>query len=145
MWPSVQEFPSLMIPRCDLKALFRLFFFPCSFDYNQQQNELRHFAVNWAFLRFTDFKRRKYSSPIPSMQCCAHIRATYRKRQTPQLWMEGAGEGYGLFCCLKLPYLNEYDVSTILSPVVALNTCKTWWSTDGGKMSARSTSGFLVR
>ena len=24
-------------------------------------------------------------SPIPSMQCCADVRATYRKQQTPQL------------------------------------------------------------
>ena len=60
------------------------------------------------FLRFSDFKRRKYSfsSPIPSMQCCAHVRATYRKQQTPQLWMEGTGEGRGFFCSPKLPYLS---------------------------------------
>ena len=52
-----------------------------------RQNELRHFALNWAFLRFTDFKRRKYSfsSLIPSMQCSADVRATYRKQQTRQL------------------------------------------------------------
>ena len=56
-------------------------------NYNWQQNELRHFAQNLAFLSFTDFKRRKYcfSSPIPSMQCCANVRATYRKQQSPQL------------------------------------------------------------
>ena len=29
--------------------------------YNLRQNELRQFAQNWAFLRFTDFKRRKES------------------------------------------------------------------------------------
>ena len=77
-------------------------------DYNRQQNELRHFALNWAFLRFTDFKRRKYSFsfPIPSMQCCADVRATYRKQRTPQLWMEGAGEGCGFFCSPKLPHLS---------------------------------------
>ena len=61
----------------------------CSIEktYNRQQNELTHFALNLAFLRFTDFKRRKgsFSSPIPSMQCCADVRATYRKQQTPQL------------------------------------------------------------
>ena len=44
------------------------------------------FAPTRAFLRFTDFKRRKCSfSPVPSMQCCADVRATYRKQQTPQL------------------------------------------------------------
>ena len=56
-------------------------------NYNWRQNELRHFVQNLAFLRITDFKRRKYSfsSPIPSMQCCANVRATYRKQQSPQL------------------------------------------------------------
>ena len=51
--------------------------------YNRRQNELRHFAVNWAFFRFTDCKTRKYSfsSPVPSMQCGADVRATYRKQR----------------------------------------------------------------
>ena len=55
-----------------------------------------------------DFKRGKYSfsSPIPSMQCCTAVQATYTKQQTPQHWMEGTGEGCGLFCFLKLPYLS---------------------------------------
>ena len=76
--------------------------------HNRRQNELRHFALNWAFLRFTDFKRRKYSfsSPIPSIHCCADVRATFRKQQTPQLWTEGRGEGCGFFCSPKLPYLS---------------------------------------
>ena len=92
-------------------------------DCNRQQNELRYFALNWAFLRFIDFKRRKYSFsfPIPSMQCCADVRATYRKQQTPQLWMKGAGEGCRFFCSLKLPYLNT-NVSTTLSPIVAVQS-----------------------
>ena len=37
--------------------------------YNRRQNELRHFAQNWAFSRFMDFKRRKYSFPPPSPPC----------------------------------------------------------------------------
>ena len=28
-------------------------------EHNRRQNELRHFAQNWAFLRFINFKRRK--------------------------------------------------------------------------------------
>ena len=40
------------------------------------------------------------------MQCCADVQATYRKQQTPQLWMEGTGEGCRLFCSLKLPYFS---------------------------------------
>ena len=37
--------------------------------YNRRQNELRHFAQKWAFLRFMNFKRRKYSFPPPSPPC----------------------------------------------------------------------------
>ena len=61
------------------------------------------------FLRFTDFKSRKYSfsSPILSMQCCADVRATYRKQQTPQIWTAGTGEECRFFCSLKLPYLSR--------------------------------------
>ena len=50
--------------------------------YNWRQKELGHLALKWAFLHYTDFKRRKYynsfSSSIPSMQCCADVRATWR-------------------------------------------------------------------
>ena len=89
-------------------------------NYNQRQNELRHLVQNLAFLRFTDFKRRKYSfsSPIRSMQCCTAAQATFRKQQTPQLWMEGTGEGCGFFCSDSCFVLLEYNVSTILSPIV---------------------------
>ena len=60
------------------------------------------------FWRFPDFEREKdsFSSPIPSMQCCATVRATFRKQETSQLWMEGTGEGCGFLCSLKLPYLS---------------------------------------
>ena len=77
-------------------------------------------ALNWAFLCFTDFKRRKYSlsSPIPiPMQCCADVRATYRKQLTLLLWTEGTGEGCGLFCSLKLPYLSTMSQQFFL-PIV---------------------------
>ena len=59
------------------------------------------------FFHFTDFKRGKYSfsSPIPSMQCCATVQATYRKQQTCQLWMDKTGEVW-ILCSLKLPYLK---------------------------------------
>ena len=61
-----------------------------------------------AFWRFPDFKRGKnsFSSPIPSMQCCAAVQVIFRKQQTLQLWMEGTGEECGFFCSLKLPYLR---------------------------------------
>ena len=90
--------------------------------YNRRQNELRHFALHWAFLRFTDFKRGKYSfsSPILSMQCCAAVQATYRKQQTPQLWMEGTGEGCGFFSSpivgwysMRVYWLGKKQVSVV--------------------------------
>ena len=40
------------------------------------------------------------------MQCCAAVQATYRKQQTPHLWVEGTGQGCGFFCSLKLSYLS---------------------------------------
>ena len=57
------------------------------------------------FWRFPDFKRGKdsVSSPIPSMQCCATVRATFRKQETSQLWMEGTGEGCGFLCFRSYP------------------------------------------
>ena len=59
----------------------------------------------WTFWRFPDFKRGKdnVSSPIPSMQCCATVRATFRKQETSQLWMEGTGEGCGFLCFWSYP------------------------------------------
>ena len=66
------------------------------------------------FFHFTDFKRGKYSfsSPIPSMQCCVTVQATYRKQQTPQLWMDKTGEVWILL--FSEVTLFENNVSTIL-------------------------------
>jgi len=47
-----------------------------------------------------------FPPPVPYIQCSAAVQATYRKQKTPQLWMEGTGEGCGCFCSLKLPYLS---------------------------------------
>ena len=52
------------------------------------------------------------------MQCCTDVRATYRKQQTPQLWIEGRGR-------VRIILFSEvtvfdYNVSTILSPIVGL-------------------------
>ena len=72
------------------------------------RNELRHFALKWDFFYalLTSKGGNIAFPPIPSMQCWADGWATYRKQQTPQLWMEGTGEGCGFFCSLKLPYLS---------------------------------------
>ena len=37
------------------------------------------------------------------MQCCATIRATFRKQETSQLWMEGTGEGCRFLCFRSYP------------------------------------------
>ena len=85
----------------------------------------------WTFWRFPDFKRGKYSfsSLIPSMQCCVTVRATIRKQQTPQLWMEGTGKECKFLCSLKLPYLNfvancrlnNFNLNIILTCNISMN------------------------
>ena len=73
----------------------------------------------WTFWRFPDFKRGKdsVSSPIPSMQCCATVRATFRKQETSQLWIEGTGEGCGFLCFWSYPIwvqcLNNFVVDCL--------------------------------
>ena len=55
------------------------------------------------------------------MQCCAADQATYRKQQTTQLWtLNGEGEGVWILLLPKVT-LFEYNVSTILSPIVDLD------------------------
>ena len=61
------------------------------------------------------------------MQCCANVPATYRKWQTPQLWMGGGGGGgmRGVWILLSSAVtLSEYNVSTILLPIVAPSSYK---------------------
>ena len=71
-----------------------------------------------AFWRFTDFQRGKYSfsSPIPSMQHCAAVQATYRKQQTPNFEWRGGERGVDSFVLCSYPIWVR--VSTILSPIV---------------------------
>ena len=56
-------------------------------SYNQWQNYLRHFAVK-GLSNILLIKKRKLNKAfpppsLPSKLCCATIRATYRKQQTP--------------------------------------------------------------
>ena len=83
--------------------------------YNRRQNKLRHFVLNWPFLRFTDFKMGKYSFSSTSPPCNVvplFDRATYRKQQTLQLWMEGARVGVDSVvlwsCPIWVQYLNNF-------------------------------------
>ena len=109
-------------------------------SYNQWQNELRHFAVNGLFDIFMTSKGEKigcFSSPIPSMQCCATVRAIFKKQQTPQLWMAGQGRGvdsyapwsypvWVQFCC-QLCELQKWPqiLKKINSTHVFMLACKT--------------------
>ena len=64
---------------------------------NQQQNELRHFALNWAFL---------LTHPLHAVlcQCSSYLQ---KMTNTPTLnGRGGACEGCGFFCPLQLPYLS---------------------------------------
>ena len=92
--------------------------------YNRRQYKWRHFTLNWAFLRFTDFTRRKYnySCPIPPCSAVPMFELPVENNKHPQLeWTGrgggGGGGGCGFSCSLKLPYLST--ISTILSPIVA--------------------------
>ena len=59
------------------------------------------------------------------MQCCADVRATYRKQRTPQLWMWWTGEWWGFFCSLKFPYLSTMS-QQFLSPIVVKTKGSAW-------------------
>ena len=81
------------------------------------------------------FKRRKYSfsSPIPYMQHCADVRATYRKQQTPHLWMEGQGRDEDSFALWSYPIwvrcLNDFVANCKLKvEVLWIVNCESIWS-----------------
>ena len=74
-------------------------------DYNRRQNELRPLALNWAFLHFTDFKKRKYSfsCPILSNQCFADVRATIENNKHRNFEQRGQGRGAYSFVLWSYP------------------------------------------
>ena len=89
----------------------------CRFWFRQPATKwVKTLRLKLGFSLFSWLQKEEYSfsSPIPSMQCCANVWATYRKQQTPQLWMEESGEG-----CYPI-WSFEYNVSTILSQIVGL-------------------------
>ena len=91
---------------------------------NQRQNELQHFALNWAFLPFTDLRRGKYSFSSP-IQCCAADWATYRKQKNTRT-LNGGNWGRVWILLFSEVTLFEYNVSTILSPI-AFVWKWVWW------------------
>ena len=101
----------------------------------------------WTFWRFPDFKRGKdnVSSPIPSMQCCATVRATFRKQETSQLWMEGTGEGCGFLCFRSYPIwvqcLNNFvaDCSKWFNSSISSQSC----SSSASRAIQRLSAGYM--
>ena len=74
-------------------------------SYNRRQNELRHFAQNWAFLRFTNFKRRKYSIPPPSPPCnvVPLFQLPIENNKHPNFEWRGQGRGADSFVLRSYP------------------------------------------
>ena len=103
-------------------------------NYNRQQNELRHFEV---FLT-SKGENIPFPPPIPSMQCCTAVWATYRKQQTHHLWIEGTGGGGGVdsFGLRSYPIwvqcLNNFVTDFILERCPRLQSKKnlknSWWT-----------------
>ena len=78
---------------------------------NGRQNELRHFALNWAFLHFTEFK-------IHALLCRC---SSYLQKTTNTPTLNGGDRGGVWIVSFSEVTLLEYNVSTILSPIVELN------------------------
>ena len=74
-------------------------------NYNRRQNELRHFAQNWAFLRFINFKRRKYSFPPPSPPCnvVPLFQLPIENNKHPNFEWRGQGRGADSFVLRSYP------------------------------------------
>ena len=99
------------------------------------------------FWRFPDFKRGKdsVSSPIPSMQCCATVRATLENKKHPNF--EWRGPGMGVDSSVSEVTLFEYNVSTTLSLIVwiaeGLHILKKIKSTHVFMLGCKTPVGFL--
>ena len=73
--------------------------------YKWRQDELRRFAQNWAFLRFINFKRRKYSFP-PSSPPCNVVPLFYlpvENNKHPNFEWRGQGRGADSFVLRNYP------------------------------------------
>ena len=81
------------------------------------ETKIETLYLKGSFWCFGDFQKGKWSfpSPIPST-----VQVTYKKQQTPQLWMKGGGGGgWGIWIALFSEVtLFEDSVSTILFLIV---------------------------
>ena len=89
-------------------------------DTNQRQNELRHFALNGLFDIFRTSKGEKVAFPPPSPPCnvVPLFELPLENKKHPNF--EWRGQGRGVDSYVSEVTLFEYNVSTILSPIVRL-------------------------
>ena len=85
---------------------------------NRRQNELRHFALNGLFDVFRTSKREKITFPRPSPPCnvVPLFELPLENKKHPNF--EWRGQGRGVDSYVSEVTLFEYNVSTILSPIV---------------------------
>ena len=86
--------------------------------YNWRQNELRHFALNGLFDVFRTSKGQKIAFPPPSPPCnvVPLFELPLENKKHPNF--EWRGQGRGVDSYASEVTLFEYNVSTILSPIV---------------------------
>ena len=88
-------------------------------NYNQQQNDLRHSPIHWAFLRFIDFKRGKLVLPYPLHAMLCHCSRYHRNDKHPNFEWRGQGTGRDVWIrLLSEVTLFEYIVSKMFSPIL---------------------------
>ena len=85
---------------------------------NRRQNELRHFALNGLFDVFRTSKGEKITFPPPSPPCnvVPLFELPLENKKHPNF--EWRGQGRGVDSYVSEVTLFEYNVSTILSPIV---------------------------
>ena len=85
---------------------------------NRRQNELRHFALNGLFDVFRTSKGEKIAIPPQSSPCnvVPLFELPLENKKHPNF--EWRGQGRGVDSYVSEVTLFEYNVSTILSPIV---------------------------
>ena len=86
---------------------------------NRRQNQLRHFALNGLFDVFRTSKGEKIAFPPPYPPCnvVPLLKLPLENKKHPNF--EWRGQGRGVDSYASEVTLFEYNVSTILSPIVA--------------------------
>ena len=88
-------------------------------SYNRRQNESRHFALNGFFDVFRTSKGEKIAFPPPSPPCNIVPLFELPLENKKHRNFEWRGQGRGVDSYVSEVTIFEYNVSTILSPIVA--------------------------